>query len=105
MYGLDISLVVGDLTENSFSSREVDKSQAHDRRKSSGLADSADDLLVPTDSRGSCFGPSSPGSTSGGPAHAGVGTRRGTLIRRARRIRRSERSIRRGWTTVVRHDG
>ena len=80
MYGLDISLAVGDLTENSFGSRKVDKSQAHDRRKSSGLADSADDLLIPTNGRGSCSRPTSPGSTSSGPAHAGTWTRRGTFI-------------------------
>lgn len=83
MYGFDISLGVGDLTENSFSSRQVDKSQADDRRKSSGLADSTDDLLVPNSSRGSCSGHTRSGSTSSGPAHACTWTRSSTFIVRA----------------------
>jgi len=41
-----ISLVVRDLAQDSFSSREIDKSKTDDRRDASGLADGTNHLLV-----------------------------------------------------------
>ena len=46
MDGSGICLVIGDLTQNCLSSREVDECQADNGGNPSGLTDGTDDILV-----------------------------------------------------------